>query len=134
MEKQLLLPEVQEYLHEHLKTPIASFALANHPFEIPSRVLTQQLAGMQTAAGKFPDLAGNDQVLYPPKLNLEQTSSTVTASYKASLVRGDIVIDLTGGFGIDSSAFAKAGKSTTHIEQNAELQNFCRDNYLPRRN
>jgi hypothetical protein len=125
MDERLLLPEVQDYLNEHLHFKITDFALKKHPFDIPAAVLAQQLSGMQTASYKFPELAEVQNIIYPPKLNLEQTSSSTTAGYKAILAIGNSVVDLTGGFGIDSSAFAKAGKSTTHIEQNCDLQQLA---------
>jgi len=39
---------------------------------------------------------------WPPSLSLEQASSEQTAMYKASLVNGQTLADLTGGMGIDT--------------------------------
>jgi len=90
--------------------------------ELNTQELTQQLIGLQKARVKFPFLFENNEIIFPPKINLEQTSSWSTALYKSSLFSGYNMIDLTGGFGIDVSAFAKTYKNTTHIELNNQLQ------------
>lgn len=126
MNLKLLQPVVRDYLMEHLHVNAASFLLKSHPFEgISPQELTQQLIGLQKARLKFESLFNNDQVIFPPKLNLEQTSSWSTAIYKANLFNGEKMIDLTGGFGIDVSAFAKAYTNTTHIELNKDLQKIA---------
>jgi hypothetical protein len=102
--------------------------LKKHPFDgVTNQELTQQLIGLQKAKSKFPSLFKTENVIYPPKVNLEQTSSEISAQYKASLIEGNEVIDLTGGYGIDAVAFCKAGKNTTHIELNPELQVYSQE-------
>ena len=125
----LLQPQVRDYLLVHLHENAASFILKSHPFDISSQELAQQLIGLQKAKSKFPILFKNEQILYPPKVNLEQTSSWETAIYKANLVKGDSMMDLTGGFGIDDIAFAKAYSTTIHIELNPELQELAAHNF-----
>src|SRR5690606_7735703 len=59
---------------------------------------------------------------FPEKLNLEQCSSARTGKFKASLLpAGSTVLDLTGGFGVDSYYFAQRAKNVTHCEINPEL-------------
>jgi len=125
----LLQPQVREYLMEHLHENAAAFILRSHPFGIAPQELVQQLVGLQKARAKFPVLFENGQVLYPPKVNLEQTSSWETAIYKANVVNGNSIIDLTGGFGIDNIAFAKAYPTTIHIELNKDLQELAAHNF-----
>lgn len=122
----LLHDDVRAYLLKHLHDNVAAFALRTHPFtNLTTQELVQQLVGLQKAQLKFPLLFENAQILYPPKENLEQTSSWTTAQYKAALVSGSSMIDLTGGFGVDVSAFAKAYKQTTHVEHNSNLQELA---------
>jgi 16S rRNA G966 N2-methylase RsmD len=54
-------------------------------------------------------------------LSLEQSSSELTGRYKASLIQGKLLIDLTGGFGIDSFYFAQQFEQVHYVEQNPEL-------------
>lgn len=129
MDFRVLDPAVREYLESHITTPVAMFLLQSHPFDIEPKLLAQQLVGLQKSRSKFPELFSNEQVIYPPKVNLEQTSSESTASYKVSIVRGKRMVDLTGGFGIDVSAFAKACTSTTHIELSSSLQSFAQHSF-----
>lgn len=130
MNPAVIRTEVATYLKGHLQENAAAFMLMKHPFEgISNKELTQQLVGLQKARYKFPSLFANPQILYPPKVNLEQTSSETTAVYKSQLYQIDSMIDLTGGFGIDVSAFAKACSSTTHIELSKSLQEYAQHSF-----
>lgn len=123
-------PAVFEYLEKNLNADPATFALQKHPFSIPVQELARQLSGLKTARKKFPDLLYGPGLRYPQGLNLEQTSSQQTAMYKAGLVNAGKVLDLTGGLGVDSIAFAKANKTTvTHLEKNPELQKIAEHNF-----
>jgi hypothetical protein len=118
--------EVDEYLRCHLHEKAAVFMLKKHPFQhISNLELTQQLVGLQKARYKFPILFENRQILYPPKVNLEQTSSEVTAMFKSKLFEIDSMIDVTGGFGIDVYAFAKVCAKTVHLESSVNLQPYA---------
>ena len=67
-------------------------------------------------------------IIYPTKISIEQTSSEKTASYKASIVSGDSLIDLTGGFGVDDYYFSKKIKNVAHCEINLELSAVVKHN------
>ncbi len=126
MNSLVLHPEVRSYLLDHLHNNPSDFILKSHPFDqLTARELTQQLIGLQKSRTKFPEFFENDQIIFPPKVNLEQTSSALTARYKAQLGKGETMIDLTGGYGVDVSAFAKEKFKTTHIEREASLQEYA---------
>ena len=126
MNTQVIHPDVRAYLLEYLTSNPSDFILKSHSFEnLSSQELAQQLIGLQKSRTKFPSLFENDQVLFPPKVNLEQTSSAITAHYKSQLIKGETAIDLTGGYGVDSYAFAKAEFKTTHIEKQPQLQEYA---------
>jgi 16S rRNA G966 N2-methylase RsmD len=130
MNQAVIRTEIDTYLKAHLQETAAAFMLQKHPFDrVSNRELTQQLVGLQKALHKFPSLFENHQIMYPPKINLEQTSSETTAVYKSQLYQIDNMIDLTGGFGIDVSAFAKACSSTTHIELSKSLQEYAQHSF-----
>ncbi len=74
-------------------------AFQGSPFEgISTQELLVQLSGKKRAEKKLPLWFQTREIIYPPNVNLEQTSSEVTAKYKASLVEGDSLLDLTGWF------------------------------------
>jgi 16S rRNA G966 N2-methylase RsmD len=129
MNLKLLQPQVRQYLLEHIHTNVAQFILQSHPFEsITAQDLAQQLLGLQKARTKFPDWFHNKQILFPPKRNIEQSSSHVTGQYKSRIVPGNSMIDITGGMGVDVYAFAKAYSKTTHIEIDPALHELTRHN------
>jgi len=126
LNKALLHPEVQEFLRNNLKTTPAELALRGSPFsKISASELAQQLTGLQKAEKKLPTWFSQSQIYYPPKLNLEQTSSETTAKYKASMHEGETLIDLTGGLGIDDFYFAENFKEVLHCELNTELSEIA---------
>jgi hypothetical protein len=118
MNLNLLEQDVVDYVirHEHVK--IHQFALKKSPFQdIISKDLAQQLFGRQIAKTKFPYLYEQTGILYPPKLNLEQSSSEITARYKAELIKeNSSIIDLTGGFGIDCMEFHNKATKIKYCE------------------
>jgi len=123
-------PAVLQWLAEHRTVDPMAVILQKSPFaEVSSKVLATQLAGMQVAAAKWPFLLQHPQYLYPSKTSLEQSSSAHTADYKAGLVNGPKVVDLTGGMGIDVLHFAQRGQVVTYVEPNAELCQLAEYNF-----
>ena len=68
-------------------------------------------------------------IYFPSKLNIEQTSSEVTAKYKASIVQGKDLADITGGFGVDCFFFSEKFKDIHHFELNNSLSNIAKHNF-----
>lgn len=60
---------------------------------------------------------------------MEQTSSEITAKYKASLLDGNKIADITGGFGIDSYFFSDKFKEVHHFELNKDLSEIAAYNF-----
>ena len=88
----------------------------------------QQIEGRQKAEWKLPEHFANEEVLYPVTQSMEQCSSTITADYKASLVESTSLADLSGGFGVDTFAFARHFQRCTYVEPQAELCDIVRHN------
>ena len=64
------------------------------------------------------------QVYIPSQLNLEQASSEFTALHKRRFIqKEDILLDLTGGMGVDFWALSSAAQRSIYTEQNEELAN-----------
>ncbi|MCB0736185.1 MAG: class I SAM-dependent methyltransferase [Bacteroidetes bacterium] len=90
--------------------------------------LANQLFGRQQMGKKLPTWVGNSQVLFPPKINLEQTSSEQTAKHKFNPFSGELAVDLTAGFGVDSYYLSKRFKRVFACEKNAELSILAQHN------
>jgi len=126
----VLDPKVQDYIRENENANIAQLILKGSPFAgITPAEIAQQIEARKKAKKKLPTWYEKKQIYFPAGLNLEQTSSEITAQYKASLVKGKKLIDLTGGFGIDSFFFAEALEHVTHVEQNEELSKIAEHNF-----
>lgn len=126
----ILQPEIQQFISENGSANINQLALKKNPFpEISYSALLNQIAAKQKAKDKLPTWFHAKNIIYPEKISIEQTSSEITAKYKASLLKGSSVIDLTGGFGIDDYYFSKAVEKVIHCEINPELSQIVKHNY-----
>lgn len=128
--KELSKPEVIQYIQDHLNTSIPSLILKGSPFEmIDINLLVNQIIGKNKARKKLPTWFKNEEIVYPPKVNLEQTSSEITAKHKSKLVSGEHLLDLTGGLGIDDFYFSKRVGELTYTEINQELFQIAKHNF-----
>jgi hypothetical protein len=129
LNKEVLKTGVQEYINNNLNTDILSVLLRKSKFDaISSKELAQQIEGKKRCAIKLPTWFNTNEIYYPPKVNIEQSSSEKTASYKANLVSGKSLLDVTGGFGVDSYFFSQRITRVTHCEINEELAQITAHN------
>ena len=129
MNKDLLNIEVQNFIKDNLNSDIPSLSLKKSPFPgISSKELAEQVDSKKRCEHKLPLWFQTPGIYYPPKLAIEQASSELAAIYKSNLIIGGDIIDLTGGFGVDTCFFAKKAKNVTHCELNAELSEISEYN------
>jgi len=140
----------QEYIRHHKDDPVRPLALRPMPEGVNRTWVLQQIEGYQLAKKKLPQWAaiydeGKD-LHFPPRLSLEQCSSEATARYKAQELsifncppssarlstygaqELSILIDLTGGFGVDFSYLAPHFSRAVYVEQQAALCDVARHN------
>ncbi|OAB77930.1 class I SAM-dependent methyltransferase [Cochleicola gelatinilyticus] len=130
MNKKLLSATVQEFIINY-NDPLEKLAFAGSPFkEITTQELIQQIESRKKTVKKLPSYYNTEGVYYPPKLNIEQTSSEETAAYKATIVAGNNIADLTGGFGVDSLYFGKNFRQVDHYEHNEALSEIAAHNFI----
>ena len=89
----------------------------------------QQVEGKERTAEKLPTFASIPDYWYPVRLSCEQCSSELAARYKASLVSGEKMADLTGGYGVDTYFLSENFTHTDYVEQNAELCRIATHNF-----
>lgn len=126
----LLQTEIQDFINQNLNADSSKLALKKNPFpEVNYSVIINQIIAKKKAKDKLPTWFSTENIIYPEKISIEQTSSETTAKYKASLVSGEKLIDCTGGFGIDDYYFSKQFKSVIHCELNADLSQIVKHNF-----
>ena len=123
-------PETQLFIREHSSDDVRVLALQAKKYpDIDMPTAITQIAGRKVAAEKIPSWWEIEKIWYPKHLSLEQCSSEITARYKARLLQGDSLTDLTGGFGIDCSFLATGFKSATYVERQEELCEIAAHNF-----
>jgi hypothetical protein len=127
---QILDPEVQQFISANTTADVSQLALTKNPFPaIGFKEILSQISARSKAKDKLPTWFKTPSIYYPPKISVEQSSSEKTARYKATLVGGQNLFDLTGGFGVDDLYFSKAIPSVIHCELNAQLSAIVAHNF-----
>ncbi|MEM8508598.1 MAG: class I SAM-dependent methyltransferase [Bacteroidota bacterium] len=130
LNRTILEPEVQEFINSNWNADLTRILLKKQIFdEIPQKVLVEQLEAKKKCVQKLPTWFRTPKVYYPNKMNIEQSSSEITASYKADLVKGALLLDLSGGFGVDSYYFANRFTKVIHCEKDASLSRITAYNF-----
>jgi len=94
----------------------------------------QQIEGLALARKKIPSWTETEGIQWPVRLSMEQCSSEQTARYKVSLLQNipseerTLLVDATGGFGVDFAFMAPIFQKAVYIEQNAELCRLVQHN------
>lgn len=126
----MLHKDIQYFINENLNTDSVTLVLKGSPFEtVTIQELLEQIESKSRCEKKLPTWFKTENIYYPNKLNIEQTSSEETATYKANLIEGNSLIDITGGFGVDCFCFAKHIKQVTHCELNTQLSELVAHNF-----
>lgn len=123
-------PKVVQFIQENLHVKPTDLILGAHKYpELPIKEIAVQIESRQQIQKKLPKWYANPKLLFPKKSNLEQASSEFTAEFKANLVQGKSVLDLTGGSGVDTFAFSKVFEQVDYVEPNVELCALARHNF-----
>lgn len=96
------------------------------------RWMLQQVEGRQRTRDKLPTMSEIDEWWYPVRLSCEQCSSEETARYKAELLKQEAkgrLVDLTGGYGVDTYFMSEHFAEVHYVEQNAELCRIAKHNF-----
>jgi 16S rRNA G966 N2-methylase RsmD len=128
MEK-LLDPKVQSFIQDHLNDDPVSLLLKSDRFPgIPLKEAVIQIKARQNLKQKLPEWVADKNIIFPPALSQEQSSSQKAAEYKASLISGKQLLDLTGGAGVDTYYLSKSFTEVTYVEPNQDLFEISRHN------
>lgn len=129
MNPAILNPDVQEFINRNLREDVTRILLKKSPFkDVSARELAGQIESKSRCEKKLPTWFTTPGIYYPPKISVEQASSEQTARYKAGLLKGAKILDVTGGFGVDSFYFARHASTVVHCEYNPELSQIAAHN------
>lgn len=125
----LLNKEVQVFINNNLDKDITKISLSKSPFSnVSSAELANQIGAKLKAKKKLPTWFNTENIYFPSTLSIEQTSSEITAEFKASLFKGNAMVDLTLGFGVDAYYFSKKFSSVNGFEINDSLAAITKHN------
>ncbi len=119
-----------DFIRKHEKTDVHELSLMakNYP-DVDMPLALRQITGRQKVREKIPQYYACEQLLYPVRLSLEQSSSELTALYKSQLCEGKLMADLTGGFGVDSYFLSANFESFSYVERDEELCHLAGHNF-----
>lgn len=120
----------QEFIQLHSQEYIHSLVLQTSRYpEVDMQFAIRQITGKQKTRHKIPTFFECENLLYPIKLSLEQSSSEITAKHKSVSCEGKVLIDLTGGFGVDSYFFSFRFEKVFYVERQLELCELAKHNF-----
>lgn len=129
MNTEILNIDIQEFISNNLNTEISKILLKGTDFNSVSvQEIVEQIEAKIKCKSKLPTWFSTKNIYYPNKLNIEQTSSEIAAKYKSELLSGSTLIDITGGFGVDSFYFSKVFDNITHCEIDKNLSSIVKHN------
>ncbi len=135
----------KEFIKYHLNDDVNKLALSKFPEGVDKQFVIRQIQARQVLKKKLPSWAENEDLLFPKRLSLEQCSSELTAKYKSTklhettrkefgedscdLVDEEILVDLTGGMGVDTAFLSDNFDKTFYVEAQEELCELARHNF-----
>ena len=128
----------RQFVREHTNDDVRLLALQAHASsEVDLPFALDQIRGRQIARRKLPTWAAIDDILYPPHLSMEQCSSEQAARYKAKIAArlsaswsgASLLVDLTGGFGVDFAFMQEVFDEAVYVEQNPQLFAISSENF-----
>lgn len=130
MIEKLLSSEVQKFIKDHQHDDPFMLSLKSKVetgFPLPEAI--EQIESQQRAKGKLSSWIEKGNIIWPPPISIEQASSDITATYKASLINGRSIVDLTGGSGIDTASFSNNFEEIHYVEPNTHLCELANHNF-----
>ncbi|WP_229210969.1 THUMP-like domain-containing protein [Dyadobacter jiangsuensis] len=129
MQERLTEAEIT-FIREHLYDNPGDLILKAGKFKgVDVKKLAAQIQSRQKALKKLPEWSANENLIFPPALSVEQCSSEATAHYKAGIVSGQTLIDITGGMGIDCYYMSRSFTETHYFEQQPQVASAAAYNF-----
>jgi 16S rRNA G966 N2-methylase RsmD len=131
----LLKPEIQSFILQHESDDLSKLILKTSDVHgVPMSKIAAQIDGRKKAKEKLPVYYKAKNIIYPAAVNIEQSSSEMTAKFKSSILEKlsnrSVCVDLTGGFGVDSFFLSRVFDTVNSIEPDRQLLTIAKHNHL----
>jgi hypothetical protein len=118
------------FLGEHAQDDVNKLLLQTDKFKgLDIKKMARQIAARQKTSRKLPEWCANLNLIFPQTVSVEQSSSEATARYKANLISGKKLIDITGGMGVDCYYLSKRFAEAEYYEEQAEVERTAAFNF-----
>ena len=114
-----------DFIKENINADVNKLLLSakkNKDLSFDLTFAVDQIKARKQIKDKLPQWYACDDIIIPSRISAEQCSSEYTAGYKADLVKGDSLCDLTGGMGVDCFYMSRNIKSALYIER---FEEYC---------
>ncbi|MEA5005941.1 MAG: class I SAM-dependent methyltransferase [Rikenellaceae bacterium] len=119
-----------EFVNEHAKDNVYDLLLKSEHFPgIDVRTAATSIVARKKLIQKVPDWNTVKALVFPNTINAEQASSYLTAKYKQRFCDGNVTIDITGGYGVDSYYLSKVSSELYYIEADPEVFEATKHNF-----
>lgn len=132
--------DVQDFIKDHaLDEPHRLLLKGKSIFNVPTSLVVDQIVGRKKAKEKLPTWYQNKEVIYPPSINLEQSSSERVARFKAELLTTEFgkvnlekfcALDLSGGYGVDSFFMSQKINELDMVDPDEGLMEIAKHNHI----
>lgn len=125
---------LKEFIQEHENDDTARLMLSRNRWpDIDIDKAVTIIECRKKLRTKLPEWYEIPEIIYPDRLSSEQSSSSATAKYKASIAsriaNGGRIADLTGGLGADSLAFSRIASHVMYNEMEPRRAEAARHNF-----
>jgi hypothetical protein len=131
----LARPRVQKFVLEHENDDERQLLLKYRDIDgVPFQKIADQLRSRRKAKHKMPTWYSASDIVYPPPLHIEQSSSEDTAIFKCSILKERAMstfsaCDLTGGFGVDALHLSRTFREMDFVEKDEMLLRIVEHNF-----
>jgi len=127
----MLDQKLKEFIKKHLNEDIHKIILSSSKHaDIDIKLAVRIISARRKLSSKISEWADRDDLVFAGSLSIEQASSAITASHKQKYCEGGVVLDLTGGLGVDSYYFSKNNRFVIYFERERELYNATTQNFI----
>ncbi|PKP06168.1 MAG: SAM-dependent methyltransferase [Bacteroidetes bacterium HGW-Bacteroidetes-5] len=127
----MLDEKLKEYIKRHIDEDIQKTILSSSKFpDIDIKLAVKIITARKKLISKMYEWSERDDLLFANSLSIEQASSSITAKYKQKFCNGGVVLDLTGGLGVDSFHFSQNNKFVIYFERDRELFETTSQNFI----